>query len=280
MSTRLVRPIMAKPKKPTPVFVVKFDGTGIFPESIPFGTLMESLSAIRRLAAGVEAHDDEDGERLTEDPSSGAIRLIDVRRGSAVYRFSCPQDDGAVGNIRLAGSTLDDPDSLGDKDYMLNPIAHLSAAAKRIGCTIIVYEAGDKEGVLAKIQPDSYEHLSERLFIAGDTSFVGRVERVGGATANRCALRVAFQHRLLYCTVAGEDVSRQLGENLYQDVVVSGRAHWIKTTWRLNSFRVNSMIKLERVNLRDAIQRLRKAGGHGWDRFDDPRKKLEEVFSS
>ena len=107
---------MSKQKKPLPVFEVVFDGRGLVPESIPLGTLTHSLSAIRRLASGTQAPEDEeaDEELETTDPS-GSIRLLDVKRGSAVYRFVCPKDAGTVGHLRGAGRVLDNPEEVGDR---------------------------------------------------------------------------------------------------------------------------------------------------------------------
>jgi hypothetical protein len=268
---------MKKQKKPLPVFEVVFDGPGLVPELIPLGTLTQALSAIRILASGAQAPDEESEEDLEPDDADGAIRLLDVKRGSAVYRFVCPKDDGAVGHLRGAGKAIENPQEVGEKDYILSPIERLSATAKRLSCKIILRQAGGKNGVLAKIEPESYGRLSESIFISGDTSFAGRVERVGGATCMRCALRVSFQSRLLFCSVESAEVSRQLGEYLYRDVAVQGHARWIKNTWRVVSFRVKSVTMVDRKPLSDAFQELRDAGGSGWDEITDPRRHLEEA---
>ncbi|HEX3151371.1 MAG TPA: hypothetical protein VHR66_25050 [Gemmataceae bacterium] len=269
---------MARPTKPLPVFEAIFDGPGLLPETIPLGTLTQALSAIRRLAAGAvetDEGDDEDGDELDEPTS--AIRLLDVVRGSAVYRFVCPKDDGAVGNLKWAGKALANPEELVEQDYILNPMEQLSATAKRLGCRIILKRAGSKNGVLATIEPESYNRLSDRIFITGDTSFTGRVQRVGGATSMRCALRVSFQPKLLFCLVESEEVSRQLGELLYREVAVQGEARWIKNTWKVVRFKIKSVVKLDRKPISEAFQELHKLGGYGWDDVDDPKRELAEA---
>jgi hypothetical protein len=268
---------MKRQKKPLPVIEAIFDGPGLVPESIPLGTLTQALSAIRRLAAGTHGEDDETDEEIDLGNTNGVIQLLDVKRGSAVYRFVCPKDGSAVDHIKEAGRILDHPDEVGENDYVLNPIGRLSTTAKRLNCRIILKRAGSKNGVLAKIEPESYDRLSESIFITGDTSFTGKVQRVGGATSMRCALRVSFQEKLLFCSVESEEVSRQLGEYLYRDVAVQGHARWIKHTWKVVGFEVKSVTKLDRKPLSDAFQELRDAGGHGWDKIDDPKKHLEEA---
>src|SRR5437588_3222814 len=105
---------MSKPTKPPPIFEVLFDGPGIYPEKIPLGTLTQTLSAIRRLAAGSELVDEEEDE---QDSDSSLIGLLDVVRGSAVFRFvsassgspshAAAQPIAALERLRLAGRVLD-----------------------------------------------------------------------------------------------------------------------------------------------------------------------------
>jgi hypothetical protein len=256
------------------VFEVLFEGNGIYPEAIPLGALTQTLSAIRRLAAGAELPD-EDEE--FDAPDDGSIRLLEVVRGSAVFRFVGPAAATAVAHLRGAGKVLDNPEELGDNDYVLNPIERLSATARRLACSIVVREPGSDKAVLARIGPTSYQQISERLFVTGDTAFSGRVERVGGATEMRCGLRVPFQTRMLFCTVASPEVARQLGEYLYRPVSVQGRARWIKNNWRVVHFTVTSVSPLSDGSLGEAFRALREAGGMGWDEISDPRSYLEEV---
>src|SRR5216683_5840767 len=110
-----------KTKKPLPVFEVLFDGPQLLPESIPLGTLTQALSAIRRLATGSDSTDEDESDSLETDEASGAIRLLDVVRGSAVYRFVCPENDAAINRLRGAGRALINPEEVGEKDYILSP---------------------------------------------------------------------------------------------------------------------------------------------------------------
>jgi hypothetical protein len=267
---------MAKPKKPSPVFEVLFDGKGVYPEAIPLGTLTQTLSAIRRLAAGADTSPEEDDED-NDAQDNCSIRLVGVKRGSAVFQFVGKSADSDLANLRGAGKVLTTPEDLGDNDYVLRPIEILSATAKRLNCTLVVREASAAKKVLARIEPSSYEQIAGRIFLTGETSFSGRVERVGGATTTRCALRVSFQHRLLYCKVGSEDVARQLGERLYKEVVVTGQAQWLRNRWKVVDFTVNSVYQPQTGSIVEAFHALREAGGKGWDGIDDPKALLEEV---
>jgi hypothetical protein len=115
------------------------------------------------------------------------------------------------------------------------------------------------------------------MIIKGETAITGRVMRVGGATLRKCGLRIASQHRMLYCTVATNAVARKLGQKLYQEVAVQGHAHWLKTSWKIVRFLIKEVYQPKLGKADEAISALRAAGGKAWDEVDDPESFLEEV---
>lgn len=266
---------MPRNKRPTPVFEVLFEGKGVYPELIPLGTLTQTFSAIRRLMAGGEVvEEDEEAEALVDTSS---VRLLDIKRGSALFQFVGASAATDLTNLRGVGHVLESPEQLGNNDYVLRPIETLSVIARRLGCTVVFREATSEKTVLAKIEPSSYERIAGSLFIAGDTAITGRVERVGGATTRSCALRVSFQAKLLYCRVTTQEVARLLGAKLYQDVAVSGTARWLRNSWKIVHFTINNVYQPQAGSLHEAFQALREAGGHGWDGVQDPRAFIEEI---
>ena len=78
---------------------------------------------------------------------------------------------------------------MGENDYILNPIERLSAIARGLECKIILREPGRDGVVLAIIEPETYELISKSLLVQGETSFVGRIQRVGG---DRDEMRLAW----------------------------------------------------------------------------------------
>src|SRR5262249_19135032 len=143
------------------------------------GILTQTLSAIRRLATGSESIEDEEEPESGEDSS---IRLLDVRRGSAVFRFVGQSPPTAIQYLRQAGKALDNPEEIAENDHIIRPVERLSAIARRLNCPILVRESNRPDVILAKIEPASYDRMSRRLFITGTTSVTGSVQRVGGAT--------------------------------------------------------------------------------------------------
>ncbi len=265
-------------KRPEPIFEILFDGAGVYPEKIPVATLASTLSAVQRLAEGEPDLEDEDDQGKPENVEDDrSLRLLDVKRGSAAFRMSAPSGQEAVNRIRAVGRFLTKPDDVGENDYILNPIERLSATARALKCRIILREPGRDGSVLASIEPDTYQLISKSLLIQGETSFVGRIQRVGGATEMKCALRVDFQHRLMFCKVSSQEISREMGKRLYEEVVVHGTALWLRTSWRIFAFTVASITQPKQGSLTQAFEALRKAGGDKWGQIADPEAYLQEV---
>jgi hypothetical protein len=258
---------------PDPVLEMLFDGPDILPENIPISTLSIAFSAVQRLASGRYVPRTEEEEEEEDD----SLRLLDVQRGSAVYRITGPAPEAPLANIRQAGKLLVQPDDeSGESDYIINPVEDLSRIARRLKCTVILRKPGTGKS-LARVDADSYQRIAGRLIVEGDTAFTGRVERVGGKMQNRCALSVSFQSRMVYCSVETAELARNLGQKLYQDVVVQGTAKWLRGSWKMFEFKVKDVYQPKNGGIHEAFQALRDAGGNAWDGVDDPEKFLEEV---
>ena len=261
--------------KPPSILEIHFEGVQIHPEDIPLRALSDALAAVQRLVAG------DDGSPDQPTKQGDSLGLVGVRRGSAVYQVSGPQPVQTRNHLRVVGSVLEHPEDVkSGNDYVLSPTKSLSAIGRRLGCEITIREPGSRQdpgAVLARIGPETYQTLSKSLLIIGETSIFGRVERVGGATGPRCGLRVLFQDRLFICKVAGSETVRQLGKWLYKDVAVSGTAQWLKHSFRLFSFTINSASRPEQGSITEAMNALRAASGDAWDLIADPDAYLEEV---
>jgi hypothetical protein len=264
-----------KTKKPSPIFEAVFSGAGVYPEKIPLNKVSEALSAIQRLAAGVVlGAEDED-----EEEGDSAVMLLDVTRtSSAVFRFVGPAPENAILRLKEAGKVLKDPESIGPKnEYVLRPVKDLSAIAKSLECTVTFRELNNGHHVLATIDAESYPRIAQTLLIHGTTTISGKVQRVGGATAMRCALRVPFQAHLLYCKVESEQVARKLGDCLYQRVSAHGLARWVKNTMRLFSFTIQEVTQTKPGTIADHLKSLWEAGLNDWEGVENPDEYLQEV---
>jgi hypothetical protein len=270
-----------RPRKPPPLFEVCFEGPGIYPEKIPLRSLVTTLSAVQRLAAGTTPVEDDETDEEQEPDAEESLRLLYVKRGSAIFQISAPtapDPRAALKRLRVVGDFLENHENdVEDIDYALSPIKDLSTAARSLDCKITLREAGPPMRNLAIFEPTSYEMISKLLLVEGETSFVGKVQRVGGATDVRCGLRVSFQSRMLICRISDRNVARTIGKRLYEDVVVHGTAKWLKNTWKMVSFTINAVNQPAQGSLLKAFDELREAGGKSWDAITDPAAFLREV---
>jgi hypothetical protein len=270
-----------RPRKPPPLFEVRFEGTGIYPEKIPLRSLMTTLSAVQRLAAGSTPTEDDETDEEPDTETEESLRLLYVKRGSAIFQISAPtasDPKAALKRLRIVGDFLENHENdVENIDYALSPIKDLSNAARSLACKITLREAGPQMRNLAIFEPTSYEIISKLLLVEGETSFVGKVQRVGGATDVRCGLRVSFQNRMLICRISDKNVARTIGKCLYEDVVVNGTAKWLKNTWKMVSFTIKGVNQPSQGSLLKALEELREAGGKSWDAISDPAAFLREV---
>lgn len=251
-------------KKPPPSFSVYFKGSLVYPEAIPWQRVAEALRAVHGLSKSVETEHEED-----------SIRLIGVARGSAIFQCYAEHAVTAVDNLRRVGRMLDRNELPDDAAFRVRPIEELSRIAKSLACVIIIQK--DRGDVLARIEPDSYRQIAGSFLVAGETTITGEVKRVGGATDQRCTLRIPDRPTLLYCDVGSVEVARELGKHLYEDVVVTGTAHWLKTSFEIVDFRIQSITQVPKVRLSNAFAALRAAGADAWDNVDDPRAFLRRI---
>jgi hypothetical protein len=260
--------------KPEPIFELIFKGSAIYPWSIPISKVMGALSAVRRLAAGeVLAEEDEE----EEEEADKSITLLDVKKGSAVFRFTGQSPTVAINRLREAGKILHNPETASQGEFILRPIKDLSAIARSLECSIVIKEPGKGSSVYAEVDEKSYEAISKSLLLSGETSIVGRVLRVGGATALRCGMRVPFQSRMLFCRVQDQELARKLGDCLYQHVVVAGSVRWLKGSMRVFSFTIREVHQPKSKSILESLDSIWQSGMSDWAKLDDPDGYLQEV---
>jgi len=157
------------------------------------------------------------------------------------------------------------------------PLKSLCDVAGSVGCSVQVRLLGRDTKELFSLQKDDYERISGRLFMTGETTVVGTIERVGGATGMRCLLRVPGRPRLLYCDVESQDLVRRLGQHLYEQIAATGTATWIHRSWRIHEFKINDFTQPRLGNLTESLKELRNAGLSAWDEVSDPENYIQEL---
>jgi hypothetical protein len=268
---------MASKKKASPTFEVRFVAADLVPEEIPLRAFSDALSAVQDLASG------RDPFETAHVPQEKGIGLLDVRRGSVVYRCVSHAPDEARANLSRVGVLLSSTGEEGmEEDGLVNalrPIESLSEVARSIPCRIEVALLDRQQPPLFVVEEDAFKRISGRLLLSGDTTVIGEVKRVGGTTRTRCALRVPGRRHILYCDVQSNDLGRRLGQHLYEEIAATGTAVWIHRTWRIYRFTIKGFTQPQLGDPSEAMEQLRNAGLKAWDQIADPDALIRELRS-
>jgi hypothetical protein len=232
------------------------------------------MQAVQALANGR-------GFTTPEERKTAAIGLLKITRGSAGFQCVAPQPSEALSYLRQAGDLLARGAAITEEaqEFVLQPVQALSRIAASLRCRILICPPRKRDEPFATVDDQSYTHVSEGVFVKGETSIRGQIKRVGGATNIRCALRLSERAELLYCDVASGETARKLGQHLYQHVVAVGVATWFSRSWRLYSFTINDIYQPKDQPATKAFEELYEAGGKVWAEIENPEEYLREAWS-
>ena len=261
---------MARRKREA-TFEVRFIGGDVSPEAVTLRAVSDSLNAVQDLASGRDPYETRQVEY------SKGIGLVDVLRGSAVYRCVSRAPSLAIANLQRTGQLIDTDNGHSEGlEAILAPIQSLSEVAKLLQCRIEVRRVGNKD-ILLEIDEHVFTRISENVFVEGESTIIGDVKRAGGATGMKCAMRIPNRPHLLYCDVATSSLVRRLGQRLYQTIAAKGDAVWVQPSWRIYRFKITGFTQPKLGDPKKALQALRSAGLDAWDNFDSNKKIAEEL---
>jgi hypothetical protein len=256
---------MGKQQKAVPSFTLRIRGKGISPEVVPVRTLSDAASAVMRLLSGDSAED------LLK------VHVLGVRRGSAVY--PCLIDGGTpiLAGFDAIGAVARLEDTAKLTFSMLSPIRILSEIAKKFEGVVEVFE-GKKAGQPAAVfAPDTYSRIRGTSLITDDATVSGILMRVGGAEDRKCSIRIPGRASLLYCRVKDEELSRKLGQHLYECVTLHGQGTYFARTWDLINLRVTNAVFPSKASTLDLLRKLRQSSGNAWDDVLDVSSEIRSM---
>lgn len=267
-------------------FIIRIVGKGVRPWAVPFRSLARVLEAVQRL---VDQRDDESDAGLAEpdEPTKAdeirTLHLVDVKSSSAAYEVAAPNSALAHEVLTGFGRSIKSPDNVEWSTSALSSLKELSEVAKSLGCEIEFREpkkTGQRSygNVIAKITPKTYEGVASIAYISGRTSVYAKIERVGGATEMHCGIRLPHSPRkMVICRVANESLVRKLGQLIYQNVVLSGRAKWLRHNWKLKQLIIDDFERAKTGSIFDTLKKAHDKGGAAWDDIEDPDAFIGEM---
>lgn len=266
--------------KPNPDFEIRLVGPGVKPWRVPMRALTRTLNAVQRLMepAGEDRPEDEREQKEEPATSDVPLHLIKIISGSARYGVSANDPARTIKTLTETGLALKDPNAQEWDLDLLSPIESLSDVARSLGCSIEFKEYSRDGEIFATVDGNSYSTLAATAFVMGESSVYGYLERVGGATDQRCGLRLPNQpSRMIYCTVKTEDLVRQLGQHIYENVLVSGTVTWLRKAWRVKSVFVKDFEPSKTGSILETLDQIYEAGAKAWDDIDDPGSLIAEM---
>lgn len=267
-------------EKPDIDFIIRLVGPGIKPWVIPGRALARVIGAAQRLVDQEDegANDIAGDEGKQSATGGGALRLMKVKSSSAGYAVAAGSPEPALKVLRETGKAISHPEKADWSNSTISSIEELSDVARSLGCEIEFRLPAEKGygDVIAKITPYTYESVESSAFIRGPTSIFGKIERIGGATEMHCGVRIANQIRMVICRVATEDLVRSLGNYIYQEVMLSGQATWLRHNWHIKHFNITGFEPPKSGSIRETLNRVYEAGGNAWDAVDNPAEPARE----
>lgn len=249
---------------------------------MPMRVLARTLQAAERM---IDGRDLEEGASEISDPAAVNLNLLDVKKGSARYPVAAARRDYAIASLAATGEGIRAPLSHEWSEGSLGAIEELSQIARSFGYSIEFRAIGPAKqwldwDVLARIGPATYAEIAVGAFVRGDSSAVGRVERVGGATQMRCSVRLqARPDRLVYCSVDSPELVRKLGACVYQDVTLTGNFTWLRPSWRVRHIDIRSVVPLNPDQRAASLEKLRQLASKSWGSIKDPTAFVAELRS-
>lgn len=269
-------------KRPDPDFIVRLVGPGVRPWGVPMRALTKALVAVQRIVEQKEEdeHDTNEDQAVQVD-AARILHLMGVKSSSAAYAVAAPRRANAVALLKALGRSIEGPADAEWSMPTLSSIEDLSEVANALGCEIEFRKVEKQKRfgeVLAKITPRTYGAISSSAYIRGTTSIYARIERVGGATAMHCGIRLPDSPRkMIICRVATRDLVRELGQYMYQYLILSGRATWLRHRWKLTNIVIDSFEPPKNGSVLETLRGAHDAGGYAWDEIPDPDSYLSEM---
>ncbi|HEV2855629.1 MAG TPA: hypothetical protein VHC97_22770 [Thermoanaerobaculia bacterium] len=240
-------------------FQVKISGPR--PDEVSAHNLAEIISSLEdSIVSFVNTHG-------LEFPETGpALSLVNVAEGSDLLTFSVFEPVApavAVISTAVAKNFYQHlPSDTHDAIY------RVSETVRKAGWGLEFIE-NERAGIeAAVITPEhGVTRPSPPPTLSGTTTLLARCLRVGGATTPKAELRVVQGGRLINPEIS-EELAKQLGHRLYEEVVVEGVGRWDTRTWDLLDFTIKRIYEFDRIDPKLAIRELAEAAGDNWDEAD------------
>ncbi len=247
---------------------------GVLPEDVSSRQLADLMDAVRHLAWGTTQDEAELSLGEEAEPRRPEVAVVSIVRTSAAYRCAIEGAQSRLQHLRLVGERIESKRLDDQTVAAFEPLRELHRICKSLNSSVELRD-GKSGDVLARVRPqDDLSDLLTGLVSEGSASVIGTVERIGGATKPRVAIRVPPQQKLLFCGVRNRQLAQELGGLVYQAAELSGQGTWLVSNQRLLNFTVEQFRRLPSTPLAEGFAKLRARQRNPWDNIPDPEAFL------
>ena len=245
---------MAKPQ-----VKVRLAGKGVIPEETPAGELAE---LIKSLETSIIETVREQTTDLSEEQA--IVSLIGIQEGSNVLTLALAFQ--AVKAVSLISQTIKEADYTPLPIRTHKELHKISNQAAKNGWEISFNEDIDHEFYPGLISINNPVPDPAARRVKGSTTLYGHCVRVGGAEP-RAEIREKRTGKIRYIDI-NEEIARQLGRSLYEDVALEGEATWEPGTWELVEFKATRLTAYRSTDPVLAFKELAGVAEGHWNEVD------------
>jgi hypothetical protein len=240
---------------------VAITGRGATPELVPIEVLAETLAHVgKAVLANLDP--------CLELPEGATIGLVAIEESSDGLVLSVP--DRLVPTVALISQAIDNEDFSGLSEPGVSALRNLSSTLEKHEWSFQVAENREHDIRHVRIE---YSHLppppDKGVPIRGSTTVFGRCLRVGGAKKPKAEIRSSSTGEILYADLS-EEIAKELGKLLYEEVILEGAAVWDSATWQIQEFRISRVTAYRQTDPVLAFKELSEASHGKWGDVDAP----------
>lgn len=209
-------------------FTIRFSGEGMSPKTVRLGELAEVLRSIEDALAAI----------MGLPPEEVVLGLVGVKAASAGYACALPSREAERALDAWSGA-IQSSDFSTLPEAAIEPSRKILAFVRRKNCRA-EFRKGNSRTPLAQMTPDTVIDLFKCEPLIGHTTIYGYCQRVGG-TEPKLWMRLADRSAVTL-DVPSEELARELGQQLYRWIGVTGRAKWHAETRKLIELQVDDLI--------------------------------------
>lgn len=245
-------------------FLLKIEGTDVFPDTVDIGELADVLSYFRSAVVAI-------ADGTSNASGDVALSLVKIDEGSDKLTLcASPRSLRAVSVLThaLATNSVSELPKSSHK-----PIRELWKAIRSNGWDRCVFIGNGSQIGSGEISSD-VELFPDTSTYRGITTIYGECIRAGGTQRKSAQIKL-LDGRTMSIRVKSKDLAIELGHRLYQIVGLSGEATWSSVNSEMEEFRADELTPYNDRNMDgtkrtfiQSLESLASSAGNRWDGVD------------